>query len=302
MEWVRAKRRGVVVWIGMGVTMVLVALWVASPRVIETTRDPVTDEQWLFGVHHGGVAVLRVNEAPRGFSLNQGAHNWWSRADGRWWPEFHRAPGQWNGWGSWGGIIPLWMVATPVVVVGAIAARAGGVRWWRWKRAAGKVAVFAGLVAIVGPFAHDGVQTPPVSWSSGHLSVVMKHGWFGVVVMSPTGYPKAEALRAMGTLRYVREASRWSQTWQSNSDTFPSGLFMVPGVCAGRVRGDVSVFAAVVEPWFMVAVVGVPTLIGAWRSRTLGPKGVCGRCGYDVRGIAAGRCPECGSGTVGVSA
>ena len=51
----------------------------------------------------------------------------------------------------------------------------------------------------------------------------------------------------------------------------------------------------VVPTWFLILILGVPTMIVWWNDRKPLP-GTCPNCGYDRTGLPAGRaCPECGN-------
>ncbi|MGH7130657.1 MAG: hypothetical protein ACREJO_01770 [Phycisphaerales bacterium] len=75
----------------------------------------------------------------------------------------------------------------------------------------------------------------------------------------------------------------------------------VYGRTVTRRRFDVDVI--------MLPLVGASLLGGGWlvwsgrRARRRAMTGVCGKCGYDLAGLAAGSpCPECGGGDVGAAA
>lgn len=56
--------------------------------------------------------------------------------------------------------------------------------------------------------------------------------------------------------------------------------------------------ALVIIPlWAPLVAVLLPTAL-AWRRHLRRPPGHCLKCGYDLAGIAAGVCPECGAGIV----
>ncbi len=67
----------------------------------------------------------------------------------------------------------------------------------------------------------------------------------------------------------------------------------VPNLWPVRKEDDV-----VMPLWIPLFVIGLPTAVSfyrARRSKSLGQRGVCERCGYDLTGNSSGVCPECGT-------
>ncbi len=63
-----------------------------------------------------------------------------------------------------------------------------------------------------------------------------------------------------------------------------------------KAQLDAKLDTRIVIPLWLVAIpVGVPTVILFLISRRPRPRGLCQRCGYDLRGNESGRCPECGT-------
>lgn len=58
-----------------------------------------------------------------------------------------------------------------------------------------------------------------------------------------------------------------------------------------------SMMIVIVPYWLLLSISAIPTAILVYRDRRKIPPGHCRTCGYDLRSITSGRCPECGTST-----
>lgn len=137
---------------------------------------------------------------------------------------------------------------------------------------------------------HAASFVKPFSGSSGRFGFHAARGMISVGVgngrVSPVGTDMwaVATSQGMGAFLLGPESS-WRPTTASGTIT------MGP---ATRFSPQVKITAVFVPLWVWsvaLPIVAVWTFI--WSRRRYGP-GCCGGCGYDVRGIAGERCPECG--------
>jgi len=144
------------------------------------------------------------------------------------------------------------------------------IRWARWACVLSSLVLgllyvrsaFHPGVAGYGPFGYVGV-------TGGRLVV---HWW----PMPPPGSPRVPL--HVGNLAWNPPGMRW---W-----------FEFGGVLSGR--------RACIPLW--VPLVPTLALSGLLGRRGASFPGACRACGYDLKGTASGRCPECGAGGAGPSA
>lgn len=103
--------------------------------------------------------------------------------------------------------------------------------------------------------------------------------------------------------RVSRQRIAWGvQTERGSASVLaPSGLWWRPRaevVDLGMTRGDGSpelLAVAMCPLWPMAVLGGGVAGVLWWRTRRVVLPGHCAGCGYDLRGLGGGRCPECGA-------
>lgn len=156
-------------------------------------------------------------------------------------------------------------------------------QWWRWALAALLPLIYGyGTGYITGPLTRA-LQAAGMTdgWYIGIYTAAVRNlllaaimAWLVRSRLVFAGGVLAAAMSAVFTLWIIHN------------------MPIVPGTNGGRDS----------PPWqFMVvpsiqSVIAVSLVVWAWRSRNANPvKGLCWNCGFDLRGTAHVRCPECGA-------
>ncbi|HZW06750.1 MAG TPA: hypothetical protein VFF65_06475 [Phycisphaerales bacterium] len=131
----------------------------------------------------------------------------------------------------------------------------------------------------------------PGLWSIAAVVWALTYPVAQIVVVFQTGDGVAHGALSLGIPSAVSALvlGRCTRSW------IPVGG-CASGVVATLVMWDVVVpSAAIAVPWNVC--VGTSLMVWAVRARTRLPHGkVCGKCGYDLRGLPTAVCPECGPG------
>lgn len=104
---------------------------------------------------------------------------------------------------------------------------------------------------------------------------------------------------------YPGQSSWWRDAqFNAGGFVFLRRIYRFPArVDAERARTQASHFGLVVPYWAVTLVTGIPAalLASCWRRqarrRSRLRRGLCLRCGYDLRAAVGERCPECGEAT-----
>lgn len=145
---------------------------------------------------------------------------------------------------------------------------------------------------------------PAVICAAGLTWSLLKPSWINYGGMT-AGVTRGQVEVGWGTGQVTRDSNAWvirgPQGFASilvgpRSSWRPSISSASIGISPGTTSTPLFNLSALYIPLWPLIVLfgGVAALLG-WRSRSTAVPGHCRKCGYDLRGIATERCPECGT-------
>lgn len=302
----RLRKRGWLCWTGVGLTCLLAACWMTQWRVFAPSWvHRMFPPGWAARCRIGGGSILIWWEWTDPVEFERLMNYGWGLAfDPRW----ERNSANKTVWlpranlGVKGSEVelPFWCLGVPAAVASLCMVRRLGRRSTAWaphaRRIAATTAGFATAAIILSVSPGDRSNLPPLITIADRTWAFVVHdeglGLVGESTSNAPGLPRARSLklalvrpRSFSYGQFILRDFRWTVESAGPSWAFVGRLLPENSLCAGL-------------SWeVLVVLIGLPTLIGCWRSRTVfRPDSACLACGYDLTGQPTPGCPECGAG------